>query len=315
MSVDVAVIVVNWNTRDLLAQCLRSVFSSIHDIDFEVVVLDNASTDGSADMVRTLFPQVKLIANAQNQGFAGGNNLALKHAGGRFLLLLNPDTIVQENSVNRLCEALRACSALGAVGAQLLNPDGSHQRSWEYFPSLQTELPVVNRLASTDPQPLDCVLAGERLPLLAVDWVSGACLMIRRETLEQVGVLDEDYWLYTEETDWCYRAHVAGWQIALMPEAQVVHLARAASRQRFVETMLHFYRSRLLFLSKHRGRVQACLVQATLCLKAVAWMAAPAISPLSQAFPDLPPSAVRAAYRSLLKYLLQPLDRLLARTW
>jgi GT2 family glycosyltransferase len=301
---------VNWNTRDLLAGCLQSVYATIDGLVLEVIVVDNASTDGSPQMVRNQFPRAKLIESQENLGFARGNAVALREASGEYLLLLNPDAVLQPQAVARLCAALDACPDLGAVGAQLLNPDGTEQESWGRFPSLWTELPILNRLqAKYSPSP-SCAseLPGGALP---VDWLSGACLLIRRKTLEEVGLLDEDYWLYTEEADWCFRARQAGWEMALLPQAQVVHIRRAASRQRLVETMMHFYRSRLMFLLKHRGRFQASAVKLVLCAKTLLWLAAPSRSPLSTAYPDLSSAEMRRAYRQLARLMLLPLGRAL----
>jgi GT2 family glycosyltransferase len=134
--------------------------------------------------------------------------------------------------------------------------------------------------------------------------------MIRRQALEEIGLLDEDYWLYTEEADWCFRARQRGWQMLLVPAARVVHVTRAASRQRFIETMLHFHRSRLLFLLKHRSRTQAHLAKAVICVKAVIWMIVPGLSPLSKAYSNLDSSDCRRAHRQLAQYMLLPLHRL-----
>ncbi|MDD3826517.1 MAG: glycosyltransferase family 2 protein [Anaerolineae bacterium] len=306
-----SIIIVNWNTRQLLADCLHSVFATVRDIEFEVIVVDNDSTDDSVECVRMLFPQVKLIERSENLGFARGNNVALLEASGEFILLLNPDTILREHAVNRLCQTLRAYPALGAVGSQLLNPDGSFQQSWGHFPSLWTELPLVNRLLSKTQRALALNGDHEESPILAVDWVSGASLMMRRQALEQVGPLDEDYWLYTEEADWCYRVRKANWKIGVVTGAQVIHVARAASRQKYAEALMHFHRSRLLFLLKHHPRAQVHLARGVLCFKAALWMAVPVVSPLAKAYPDLSRADLRATYRKLLADMLVPLDRLL----
>ena len=149
----------------------------------------------------------------------------------------------------------------------------------------------------------------------SVDWVSGACLMIKREVIEAIGLLDESFWLYTEETDWCYRARAAGWDVLLAPQAQVYHLARAASRQRFLVTMLHFYQSRVRFIRKHQGDKQANGVRRLYQLKARLWQLRSDGSPLAQAYPSLPLAEIRAAYRQLQHAMSQPLDRLLAARW
>jgi N-acetylglucosaminyl-diphospho-decaprenol L-rhamnosyltransferase len=302
---DLSIIIVNWNTKDLLAGCLRSLFATVPNLDFEVILLDNASTDGSADMVRMQFPQVKLIQSQENVGFARGNNVALTHATGQCVLLLNPDTVVLDGAIEQLYQALQTFPVLGGVGAQLLNPDGSCQPSWGHFPSLWTEVPGLNRLKSTAPQAFAHDLLQNTKPsVLSIDWVSGACLMFRRETLDQVGLLDEDYWLYTEETDWCFRARKAGWEIGWLPEAQVVHIARAASRQDLAKAMIHYYRSRLRFLAKHREAWQAAVAKVVVIGKAMFWSAWPNQSPLAKAMTDIPQSEIRHAYVDLAKWSL-----------
>jgi hypothetical protein len=181
----------------------------------------------------------------------------------------------------------------------LLNPDGSEQESWGIFPSLWTELPMLNRWLRGAPQLL---AAEEPASPLVVDWVSGASLMMRRQTLEQVGKLDESYWLYTEEADWCYRARKAGLEIALVPSAQVTHVARAASRQRLAETMIHYYRSRLRFIVKYHGTLQGIGSRLIFTCKAALWAISPARSPLIRAMPDLPLADVRRAYGVLCRW-------------
>jgi N-acetylglucosaminyl-diphospho-decaprenol L-rhamnosyltransferase len=308
MSAEVSVIIVSWNTRGLLAGCLESLNGEIGRLDglgVEAFVVDNASSDGSAAMVREDFPWVRLIESPENRGFAGGSNLALVKATGRYLLLLNPDTVLEGDTIARLRAALGSCPKLAAVGAQLVNRDGTDQDSDGTFPSMWTEIPLVNRLAHYRPRPApslaDPDTAAGKLPILmSVDWASGAALMIRAEALAHVGLLDEGFWLYTEEADWCFRARRAGWEIALAPDVRVRHFRRAASRQNFVESLLHFHRSRLLFVRKHRGRGQATVAYAVLRLKAILWVAAPSASPLARAFPDLSQREVRDANRRLL---------------
>jgi len=309
---DLSIIIVNWNTSDLLANCLHSVSATVRDLDYEVIVLDNASTDNSADMVRTRFPQVKLIESRANLGFARGNNVALDYTSGKYVLLLNPDTVVLDLAINLLYEALETYPFLGAVGAQLLNSDGSDQDSWGPFPNLLTEVPLLNRLTRGASRPL-MDAAGHPIPsLIAVDWLSGACVLLKRSAVEQVGLFDEGYWLYTEEVDWCFRARAAGWGIAFEPGVRVIHIRQAASRQRYAETAQYFYLSRLRFLKKHVGKLHAQIALVVLWLKVSAWIAMPKISPLSRAFPDLSVSDVRSAYRRLLKRVVSPLDTLLA---
>ena len=298
-SVQLSIIIVNWNTKERLANCLRSVFATVQALDFEVVVLDNASTDGSANMVRELFPQVRLIEGRENLGFARGNNVALKHAVGDFVLLLNPDTVVQESAIDRLIAALQACPSLGAVGAQLLNADGSLQQSWEQFPSLWLEWPVIRSLSQRRPTPVQTEY-GEPGSLLDVDWATGACLMIRRQALEQVGALDESYWLYTEETDWCFRARRCGWSVGVVTDAHVVHIQQSASKQRPVDSQIQFYRSRALFLQKNRSSLSARVLWLFLAIKSAVWTMFPSISPLGKGDNEFSLEDVRHSNMALL---------------
>lgn len=329
---DLSIIIVNWNTRELLAACLCSIAdcrlpiadcSAPNNLNHqstnlpttEVFIIDNASSDGSAGMVRERFPWVRLIESSDNLGFAGGNNLALGQTRGRQVLLLNPDTVVTEGALVRLWQVLDGTRRAGITGAQLLNTDGSPQMSYGVFPSLWSELPVINRRLRVIRGVIQVSTPGASMTVQSVDWVSGACLMIKREVIEAIGLLDESFWLYTEETDWCYRARAAGWDVLLAPQAQVYHLARAASRQRFLVTMLHFYQSRVRFIRKHQGDKQANGVRRLYQLKARLWQLRSDGSPLAQAYPSLPLAEIRAAYRQLQHAMSQPLDRLLAARW
>lgn len=318
---DLSIIVVNWNTRDLLAGCLASVKSDQLSVNghqspiTEVIIVDNASTDGSADMVRERYPWARLIESRDNLGFAAGNNRALSEARGEYLLLLNPDTVVTEGAITLIWKVLSGFPQAGIAGAQLLNADGSKQMSTGVFPSLWSELPLINRRLRPMRGALIVNTPNGNLAVQAVDWVSGASLMIKRQVIQAVGPLDESFWLYTEETDWCYRARAAGWDVLLVPQAQVYHLARAASRQRFVTTMLHFYQSRVRFIRKHHGDMQGEMAKRLLWLKARLWQARPDNSPLAQAYPDLSLTDIRAAYVQLQQAMSLSLDLLLSSKW
>jgi hypothetical protein len=305
--VDLSIVIVNWNTRDLLLACLKSVFETVHDLTYEVIVLDNASPDGSAAAVKQAFPQVKLIESQQNLGFAGGNNRALTQAGGATILLLNPDTIVLPNAINALYEALKDYPALGAVGAQLLNADRTEQASWGQFPSLGLELPIVRQQLSRQPALLPLPTGAPPRQILNVDWATGASLMIKRATLEQVGNLDETYWLYTEETDWCFRARRSGWQIGVALDAQIVHVQQAASRQRLANSLIQFARSRALFLRKHRSRLAAQALWLIFAVKGAIFALLPGKSPIGKASADIPHADVKRAYAALAKESLSQL--------
>ncbi len=263
--VDVSAIIVNWNTRDLLVQCLQSVYDTLGGLDFEIIVVDNASADGSPELVCERFPQVRLIKNRENVGFVRANNQAIRVSRGRYVLLLNSDTIALPEALSQMTHFMEYHPDAGAVGPKLINPDGRFQASYADFPTLLKESLLAFGLArwlygpycpSPPPRP------GERAR--AVDWVAGACLMVRREVVDSVGLLDEDYWMYSEETDWCYRIHQAGWNVYYLPEIEIVHLGGASSSQRRPEMVAQLYWSKLRFFSKHRGALQTGVLKAVI---------------------------------------------------
>lgn len=327
---DLSIVIVNWNTCSLLAQCLSSLEAdtslalvgknakSVAGITplVEVIVVDNASTDESVSMVRTSFPWVQLLVSAENLGFAAGNNLAFSGVQGDYVLLLNPDTTVVRGAITLLWQVLRAYPMAGIAGAQLLNADGSLQASIGVYPSLQSEIPLLNRLRRPVHKSFSVAITNQAVAVRAVDWVSGACLMIRRSAMEMIGPLDENFWLYTEETDWCFRAQAHGWEVLFVPQAQVYHLARAASRQRFIITTLHFYQSRVRFVCKHSGHYQANWMRYVLRAKIKVWsLWLINSSPLSQAYPDLSKTEMIQTYLALSQALAVSLEEFLATNW
>lgn len=263
-----AVIVVSYNTRALLRDCLTSVFTSLQEslLDATVWVVDNASADGSPDMVRREFPSVQLLANGDNRGFAAANNQAMRAlgfgqaAGGQSpalqaVLLLNPDTVVRVPALGQMLTQLTLDAALGVVGPALVYPDGAFQHSAFRFPNLAQVFldffPLNHRLT-------DSALNGRyakdqyrsQAPF-AVDHPLGAALMAKWEAVRQVGLMDERFFIYCEEIDWCMRFRQNGWRIACVPQAQVVHYS-GQSTQQFRETMfIELWKSRFLLFDKH----------------------------------------------------------------
>ena len=265
MAHDLSIVIVSWNVRDLLRRCLRSVLESLETegaraLATEVVVVDNASRDGSAEMVRREFGHARVIANAQNEGFTKGNNQGIAASDGRHVLLLNPDTEVVGRSLGEMVDYMQGHPEVGALGPQLLYPDGRVQSSRRRFPDLRTAL-----VESTFLQPWFSesstlksyyVLERQDGDTQEVDWLVGACLMMRRAALEKVGLLDERFFMYSEELDWCYRARQQGWRVVYLPEARVIHHEGKSSEQALAVRHLHFQRSKVLFFKKHHGRVQ-----------------------------------------------------------
>jgi len=276
MMPDVTVVFVNWNRRDLLLQCLRVLPAALGDLSAEIIVVDNASSDDSVEALVGEFPSVQLIPNDKNLGFAAANNQALQVASGRYALLLNTDTLPKPDSLRRLVAFADAHPRAGMVGALLLNPDGSFQASYADFPSLHGETLLLVGLARR--------LLGPHFPnhgphesreACRCDWVQGACLLARREALNAIGLLDEGYFMYTEETDWCAECQKAGWEVWYTPDAQIVHYGgQSAARQPAVKRR-QLYSSKARFFRKQRGALaSACfrvIVQVTSAVKLIYW--------------------------------------------
>ncbi len=250
--IDLSVIIVNWNTRELLRNCLISLREHLEALSVEVFVVDNGSNDGSIEMTRTEFPEVVLIENGENLGFARANNLAMKRAAGRFFLLLNSDTIVRAGAIEGLIETMEGDSSIGIAGLQLLNEDGSLQNSISNYPSLLSELSNKSLLRLLFPSAFP---GKERLAStpLQVQSVIGACMLVRREAAEEVGLLDEDYFFFLEETDWCLRMHQAGWKVVHDPRYAIYHLQGKSAGKVNVRARIEYWRSRYAYFRKHFG--------------------------------------------------------------
>lgn len=250
-----SIVIVNWNTKDLLIQCLRSIPHELREVRLEIFVVDNGSTDGSKEVVRAEFPEAILIDNPSNLGFARANNQALRLSKGDYILLLNPDTQMKEGTIETLKTFMDCHPEAGAVGAQLLNPDGSRQNSIANFPSLATELLNKSLLRLLFPARFPGKERTYSEPI-EVDSVIGACMMVRREAIEQVGLLDEEYFLFLEETDWCYRMRKAGWKIYHIPKAEVIHFQGKSAEKDKKRAKVEYYRSRYQYFRKNRGSWQ-----------------------------------------------------------
>ena len=251
---NLSIIIINWNTHDLLGDCLESIEQNRDGLDVEVIVVDNASTDGSQEMVQNRFPYVKLLQNRKNLGFARANNQGLSISRGRFIMLLNSDTLLQPGALFTMVSFMDMHSDVGIVGAELLNRDGTLQPSWAKYPSLLSELLGANFRGRKQ------FYTKDGSPAYEVDWVGGACLLIRRSTMEQVGNLDERFFMYSEELDWCYRTRLLGWKICYLPGASVIHLSGQSSRHASQKMKVQLYKSKLLFFCKHYGRQRTILL-------------------------------------------------------
>lgn len=250
----ISIIIVNYNTTKLLIDSINSIKETTKDIPLQIFVVDNCSNDMDVEKFRRDFPGIQLILNRENKGFARANNQALENFDGGFALLLNPDTIVKSGAIKRLRAFMEENPSVGIAGPKLLYPDGSVQHSWEKnFPGYK--------------------YAGkslESLPPDGVAWIMGACMMVRKEAIDEVGALDEDYFMYGEETDWCLRMRKKGWKIAYIPEAEVVHFeARSASTLAKEETWRRRILSEFLFYGKHYPPFSTTMLRMQKIMKAL----------------------------------------------
>jgi N-acetylglucosaminyl-diphospho-decaprenol L-rhamnosyltransferase len=277
--VDLSIVILSWNVRDLLRQCLESVarnrpLSADHPpLATEIIVVDNASGDGSMEMVRAEFPDVRLIANQANRGYTGGNNDGIAAATGRYVMILNPDTRVLADALAALISYADVHPDVGVVGPQLLNPDGSVQSSRRRFPTLMTglfESTWLEPLAPRDVLRRYYVLDQPDDAIQEVDWLFGACFLVRREVIRQVGALDEDFFMYSEEMDWCRRIRQAGWKVVYLPEAQVIHYGGKSSDQVAAQRHIYFQTSKVRYFCKHHGVLTAGVLRVAL-LAMYAW--------------------------------------------
>ncbi|MFZ4814466.1 MAG: glycosyltransferase family 2 protein [Phototrophicaceae bacterium] len=264
---DLGIVILNWNTKDLLRRCLQTVFASEGAFRYQVVVVDNASTDGSVDMVRAEFPTATLIANPTNDGYPKGNNIGLRALGyadggkpsredaPRYALLLNPDTEVPPTALYDMLRYMDANPQMGVAGPKLILPDGSLDMACRRsFPTPEISFYRMVGLSSAFPKSprfgrYNMTYVDPNTEI-QVDSVVGAYMQLRREAIEQVGLLDETFFMYGEDLDWAYRIKQAGWTIYYNPAVTVTHVKRAASRQS-PRAQREFYRAMLIFYRKH----------------------------------------------------------------
>jgi N-acetylglucosaminyl-diphospho-decaprenol L-rhamnosyltransferase len=267
--VELSIIIVNWNTREMLRQCLEAVYGTVVGLDYEVWVVDNASRDGSAAMVREAFPRAQVIVNNENLGFARANNQALEKCSGRYMLLLNSDAYLTNGAVDALVQALEADFRAGIAGARLVCPDGRAQRSYGRLPSLLGE---VGSLLGLDKWKQGRGEKGEGRRVKEVGMVSGACILVRRAMLDEIGLLDERFFMFSEEVDLCKRASMAGWKVVHVAGAIVVHVGGGSSGLTS-RRVLQLYRAKLQYFHKYHGQrlSRALFIAMRGCSRFKAW--------------------------------------------
>ena len=255
-----SVVIVSYNTRELTLRCLRELTERLNDeaISHEIWVVDNASKDGSVEAIEREFPDVNLLASPENLGFGVANNQAFERASGRFFLLLNSDAFVHQDAISRMLELLNdpAKSRVGAVGPRLLNEDGSLQRSCWKFPSPARswfEALGVARLIGAHPRWGD-YYRWSHDEMRSIDFVIGACLLVRREVYDEIGGFDPAFFLYAEETDWQKRMRSAGWDIVFTPAALVTHVGGASGQAEKTRVSTLFWQGQERYVLKHYGR-------------------------------------------------------------
>lgn len=256
----VSIIILSYNTRDLLKKCLESIFNNLKDLGIEIIVVDNASSDGSVQMVKNDFKKVNLIESKKNLGFSAGNNLGVKQAKGKFLLFLNSDIEILDNKLIKMVEFLNTNPRMGVVGGRLENPDGSLQKSYGSFYSL--------------PEVFLQLFGGERVKskfskrgrTKRVDWVSGAFMLIKTDLFKKIKGFDEKIFMYTEDMELCYRVQKEGFKVYYYPDVKLLHLGQGSSNRTFA--IVSIYKGILYFYKKHKAFWQCFIVKLLLTIKA-----------------------------------------------
>jgi len=261
---DLSIVILNYKSKNMVKECLRGIKSVGVDLKYEIIVVDNGSGDGVGKMLQENFPEVKFIASPKNIGFAAGNNLGIRTARGRYVMIMNPDIAVFQGSVETLVKYMDEHQNVGIAGPKLLNPDRTVQHSVYSFPRKMT--PVYRRTS------LGNIRAGkaeigrylmsdwDHADARDVDWLLGACLIVRRETLRVVGLFDERYFLYFEDTDWCRRFWEKGWKVSYVPDSIMVHFHRRESAEAhllqslFKKTTQAHILSSIKYFLKYRGK-------------------------------------------------------------
>jgi GT2 family glycosyltransferase len=252
---EITIIIVSWNSKDYLAQCLASIHASAPRRSFKIVVVDNGSSDGTVAFLQAHYPEIRCLENKENRGFAAANNQAIRLANSRYVLLLNPDTLVRTGALDAMAEMLDGDESVWAVGPSVLNADGTRQQTGVRYPT--------NWNVFVESFFLDRLFPNTRLfgrhkefyedatKPRAVDYVQGACLLVTSRAIQSVGILDERFFMYFEETDWCYRMTHAGGRVCYCPAARVVHFGGNAVGHFDEQRLVYYHRSLLLFYRKH----------------------------------------------------------------
>ena len=302
MALDVSIVLVCYNSIKHLAPCLNSVYSSESRFSFEVIVVDNNSTDGSSDAIERLFPNVRLIRKSQNLGFAAGCNSGIESSRGRYVLLLNCDTLFDLSSLDEMVAFMDLHPDGGAAGGRLLNPDGSFQSGYSHFSTPLQELNIALGLAG-----LICPgypAHHDSDEVVSVDWICAACILIRRSVFDEMGLLDEDYFMYSEEVDFQYRLKSDGWKIYYIPNIETIHMA-GGNQNRWTRRQM-VYRGKMLFYRKNYTRYKEILLRATLFLVSLTKLLFWCVARLGSDVSSRARTEIRSYY-NVLKLTIRPI--------
>lgn len=260
------IIIVNYNSTDYLINCLLSVRNSLNGLPVSIYIQDNASTDG-VDIIRNKFPEVSLTKNSRNIGFAAAVNNALALGKNPFILLLNPDTTVSDNFFNECLSLMKKHAHVGIMGPKVLEKNGQLQHSGRSFPTLLTAFfgrtSILTRMFPNNSltlKNLSCVNSNGRSPM-EVDWVSGACMVVNRKAVEAVGGLDERFFLYWEDADWCQRMWESGWKVVYDPCVSICHITGASSKKELLRSVMEFHKSAFRLFEKRKHSLSVSLLQ------------------------------------------------------
>ncbi|OGU55544.1 MAG: hypothetical protein A2V66_07060 [Ignavibacteria bacterium RBG_13_36_8] len=264
---DVSVVIVNWNTKQLLMNCLQTIYDNTELIEFEIIVVDNASSDNSVEMVKQHFPQTIVLENSENLGYAAANNQGITIARGRYVLILNSDMIFIDDSISKVCSFADSHPNAAVVGCKMLNRDRTLQQNTYLFPSLLNLFLAATYLYKMFPK--SKFFARERMgwwdwnDIKDVDVIVGCFILVRMDAIHEVGPMDDQFFMYYEETDWCYRFKKAGWDIIFAPVSKVIHLGGESTKKNPGKMLLQMKSSLLLYFKKHMGYISytaACLL-------------------------------------------------------
>lgn len=258
---NISIIIISFNTKDLLKNCIKSVYETTKNLSYEIIVVDNASTDDSPEMAEREFTEILLIRNTENLGFARANNQAIKVAKGKYVLLLNSDTIMKEGAIEKLVQFIEEHPGAAAVGPKVINLDGSLQNKGFIFPSIIFSFIIllgINRFFSDKKKRrLFPKFYWDENDVREVDYLEGSCLLLKKEALDKIGFLPEVYFMYFEETEWCYRAKKSKYEIWYVPIAEVIHLRSSAILN---ERTVMFNKSLILFYKRNIGILKGILI-------------------------------------------------------